>query len=121
MTAFDVLRTILVILHFVGLASLLGGFLVQTKAIAAGKGTVVTAMVHGSLTMLVTGLLLVGTIQMGDLYDVNNVKIAVKLAVAVAITVLVFVFRKKDPAPSWALWSIGGLTLLNVILAVAWR
>ncbi|HEU4756030.1 MAG TPA: hypothetical protein VFS72_05155, partial [Agromyces sp.] len=79
------------------------------------------AMVHGSLTMLVTGLLLVGTIQMGDIYDVNNIKIGVKLAVAVLITVLVFVYRKKDPAPSWALWSIGGLTLLNVILAVAWR
>ena len=45
----------------------------------------------------------------------------VGLAVLIVITVLVFVFRKKDPAPSWALWSIGGLTLLNVILAVAWR
>ena len=121
MTAFDVLRIILVILHFVGLASLLGGFLVQVRAVAAGQGKVVPAMVHGALTMLVTGLLLVGTIQMGDIYDVNNVKIGVKLAVAIVITVLVFVFRKKDPAPSWALWSIGGLTLLNVILAVAWR
>ena len=107
MTAFEIIRIILVILHFVGLASLLGGFLVQVRAVAAGQGKVVPAMVHGALTMLVTGLLLVGTIQMGDIYDVNNVKIAVKLAVAIVITVLVFVFRKKDPAPSWALWSIG--------------
>lgn len=121
MTAFEIIRIILVILHFVGLASLLGGFLVQTKAIAGGQGKVVTAMVHGSLTMLVTGLLLVGVIEMGDLFDVNNIKIAVKLVIAIVITALVFVFRKKDPAPSWALWAIGGLTLLNVILAVAWR
>ena len=121
MTAFEIIRIILVILHFVGLASLLGGFLVQTKAISAGQGKVVAAMVHGSLTMLVTGLLLIGTIEMGDIYDVDNIKIAVKLVVAIAITALVFVFRKKDPTPSWALWTIGGLTLLNVILAVAWR
>jgi Na+-driven multidrug efflux pump len=117
----DVIRIILVILHFVGLASLLGAFLVQTKAIARGQGKVLVAMVHGALTQLVTGVLLVGVAEMGDLYDVDSIKIAVKLVVAVVITVLVFVFRKKDPAPSWALWAIGGLTLLNVIVAVAWR
>ena len=117
----DTLRIILLIIHFVGLASLLGGFLVQVKAIGAGKGTVVPAMVHGALTQLVTGLLLVATIQMGDLFDLNNVKIAVKLTVTVVITVLVFVYRKKTPAPSWVLWAIGGLTLANVVIAVAWR
>jgi hypothetical protein len=121
MTALEIIRIILVILHFVGLASLLGGFLVQVKAIAAGKGTVVPAMVHGALTQLITGILLVGVIEMGDLYDTDNIKIAVKLLVAVVITVLVFVYRRKSPAPSWALWAIGGLTLLNVIVAVAWR
>ncbi len=117
----EILRIILVILHFVGLAMLLGGFLVQVKAIGQGKGTVVRAMIDGALTQLITGLLLVATIEMGDLYDVNNWKIAVKLVIAVIITVLVFVYRKKNPAPSWALWAVGGLTLANVIVAVAWR
>ena len=121
MTPFEIIRIVLVILHFVGLASLLGGFLVQVKAVGAGQGKIVPAMVHGVLTMVVTGILLVGTIEMGHLFDINNIKIGVKLAVAIVITVLVFAFRKKDPAPSWALWSIGGLTVLNVILAVAWR
>jgi hypothetical protein len=117
----DVLRTILVILHFIGLASLLGGFLVQVRAIAAGRGTVVPAMLHGALTQLVTGILLVATIQMGDLYDLNNIKIGVKLLITVIITVLVFVYRRKSPAPSWVLWTIGGLTVANIIIAVAWR
>jgi hypothetical protein len=117
----DILRIILVILHFVGLSMLLGGFLVQVKAIGQGKGTVVRAMIDGALTQLITGLLLVATIEMGDLYDVNNWKIAVKLVIAVIITVLVFVYRKKNPAPSWALWAIGALTLANVVVAVAWR
>jgi hypothetical protein len=117
----DILRTILLILHFIGLASLLGGFLVQVKAIAAGRGVVLPAMVHGALTQLVTGVLLVATIQMGDLFELNNLKIGVKLLITIVITVLVFVYRKKSPAPSWALWAIGGLTVANVIVAAAWR
>jgi hypothetical protein len=117
----DILRTILLILHFIGLASLLGGFLVQVKAIAAGRGVVLPAMVHGALTQLVTGVLLVATIQMGDLFELNNVKIGVKLVITIVITVLVFVYRKKSPAPSWVLWAIGGLTVANVIVAAAWR
>ena len=106
----DVLRIILLILHFVGLAMLFGGFLVQQKAIAQGKGTVLPIMWRGALTQIVTGLLLVATIEIGDLFEINNIKIGVKLLVAIIITVLVFVYRKKDPAPSWALWTVGGLT-----------
>ena len=93
----------------------------QQKAIVAGKGTVLPIMWRGALTQIVTGVLLVATIEIGDLSDLNNVKIAVKLAIAVVITVLVFVYRRKDPAPSWVLWLIGGLTLANVVIAVAWR
>lgn len=114
----DILKIILVILHFIGIAALLGSFLVEVKEIAAGKGKVLVGMLHGSLTMLVTGLLLVVLAEMGP-GDVNHMKIGIKLAAIIAIVVLVFVFRKKDPAPSWALWAIGGLTLLNIVIAVA--
>jgi len=117
----DVLRIILLIAHFVGLAMLLGGFLVQQKAIAGGEGRVLPIMWRGALVQIVTGILLVATIQMGDLFELNNWKLAVKLLVAIVITVLVFVYRKKDPAPSWALWSVGTLTLANIVIAVAWR
>lgn len=117
----DILLGILVILHFIGLASLLGGFLVQIKAIAAGKGQVVAAMFHGALTQLVTGILLVGVLEMTDPADVNNAKIALKLVVLIVITVLVIRFRKKPVAPSWVLWAIGGLTVANVAVAVLWN
>lgn len=113
----DILHSILVILHFVGLASLLGGFLVQTKAIARGKGVIHAAMIHGALTQLVTGLLLVGLAEMGD-GSVNHMKIGIKLAVLIVITVLVFVYRKKSPVPSWVLWAVGLLTLANIVVAV---
>lgn len=117
----EILIGILVILHFIGLASLLGGFLVQVKDTIAGKGKVIAAMFHGALTQLVTGLLLVGLVQMTEPGEINNAKIAVKLVVLIVITVLVIRYRKKPVAPSWVLWAIGGLTVANIAVAVLWK
>ena len=118
----ELLVKILVILLFVGLSYLLGAFLLQIKDIIKGKGRVVRGMLDGAYTQLVTGLALTGIYSAGLVEDeeVNNTKIAVKLSVLVVITVLAIVFRKREVAPSWVLWTIGGLTLLNVVLAVAW-
>jgi len=109
---------LIVILHFIGLASLLGGFLVQMSA--ADKG-VNPAMLHGALTQLVTGLLMVGLIESGAVdEEANMTKISVKLAIVVVITVLAFIGRRKQP-PQVALWGIiGALTLANVVIAVLW-
>ena len=73
----DILRIILLILHFVGLSMLFGGFLVQQKAIARGEGTVLPIMWRGALTQIVTGILLVATIQIGDLDRVTRRKLKV--------------------------------------------
>lgn len=116
----DILLGILLILHFVGLASLLGGVLVQIRDTIAGKGRIVAAMVHGALTQLVTGVLMVGILEMGG-GEVNTAKIAVKLGVVLLITVLVFLFRKKNPVASWVVWVVGLLTLVNIAIAVLWR
>ncbi|MEG1392617.1 MAG: hypothetical protein RSC50_06895, partial [Aurantimicrobium sp.] len=101
---------------------LLGAFLLQIKDIIKGKGRVLRGMLDGAYTQLVTGLALTGIYSAGLVEDeeVNNTKIAVKLSVLIVITVLAIVFRKREVAPSWVLWTIGGLTLLNVVLAVAW-
>lgn len=118
-----VVAIILVILHFIGLASLLGGFLVQVKDIARGTGRIVRSMVDGALTMLVTGLALM-SIYSADLVDgksANSWKLTVKLVVLLVIVALVFIYRKREVAPKWALWTIGALTTLNVVLAVAWK
>ncbi|MEO6942346.1 MAG: hypothetical protein ABI238_07190 [Terrimesophilobacter sp.] len=120
MTIPPVVFGIVLIFHFIGLAALLGGVLVQVKDTIAGKGHIVTAMIHGALTQLVTGLLLVGFIEMGG-GSVNNAKIGTKLAIVLLITVLVFLFRKKRPVLSWVIWVIGGLTIANIAIAVLWQ
>jgi hypothetical protein len=118
----QILATVLVILHFIGLAFLLGSFLVQVKDIAKGKGRVLRGMIDGSLLQLITGLALTGIYSAGLIEgeEVDNAKIAVKLVVLLVIVALVFIYRKREIAPSWVLWAIGGLTTLNVVLAVAW-
>ena len=52
---------------------------------------------------------------------VGNLAVPVSGRIAVIVYVLALVFRKRIPAPSAVLWTIGGLTLVNVILAVAWK
>ena len=112
------LYNLILVLHFVGLASLLGGVIVQAKS---SDKCVNPAMLHGALTQLVTGVLLVGIAESGAVdEELNMTKIAVKLVVVLIITVLAFVGRKK-PMPQTGMWAaIGALTLLNVVLAVFW-
>lgn len=109
---------LLVVLHFVGLASLLGGFIVQMKSPEKGVNA---AMLHGALTQLVTGVLMVGLVESKAVdEDLDMQKIGVKLLVVLVVTALAFVGRRRQP-PQVALWGIiGALTLLNVVIAVFW-
>ncbi len=114
---------LLVVLHFVGLASLLGGFLVQMKS---ADRVVNPAMLHGALTQLVTGVALVGL--MYPLHNSNpfefglpdNAKIAVKLVILLAILVIILANRKKQRVSTGVWASIGVLTLANIVIAVFW-
>jgi bacteriorhodopsin len=117
----EILRNVLLVLHFVGMASLLGGVIAQVPAIKAGAGKINSAIFHGALTQLVTGVLLVGVIQMADLAEIDNAKIGVKLAVVIVIMVLAIINRKKEKVANWALFTVAGLTLVNICIAVFWR
>jgi len=111
----EILRDVLVFLHFIGLAALFGGLFVQIKS---DPRVVNSAMFHGILTQLVTGLLLVGILEGMDA-EVDNAKVGVKLLVAVVIAVLVFVNRKKT-LPNGLFFGLMGLTALNIAVAVFW-
>lgn len=117
MEPLDLARNVLVILHFIGLASLLGGFLVQMSAFKTRSVVINPAILHGALTQLVTGLLLVVVAEMGE-GDVNHMKIGIKLAIALVIYVLALINRKKKPVSSAVIGIIGALTIVNVIVAV---
>ena len=119
-----IIKSFLVVLHLVGLSALLGGFLVQIKALRAKTAEILPAIVHGAWTAFVTGLLLVGVreweLSLGGGHDLDHSKIAIKSVVALIVLVLVMLNRKKKPVSGSALGAIGGLTFLNVVLAVFW-
>ncbi|MFD3436050.1 hypothetical protein ACFWU3_00935 [Streptomyces sp. NPDC058685] len=115
----DVLINAFVALHIIGIAALLGGFLTQMKAMSEGTARFGPAMLHGALTMLVTGVALVGLNQADD-QTVNNLKIGIKLAVLVVILGLVYVKRDEESVEKPLFAAVGGLTVANIFIATLW-
>lgn len=115
----DVLIHLFVGLHIIGIAALLGGFLTQMKAMGRGTARFVPAMLHGALTMLVTGVALVGLNQADD-NSVDTVKIGVKLALLIVILGLVYVKRDDEKVDKNLFGLVGLLTVANIFIAVLW-
>ncbi|GAA2331001.1 hypothetical protein OHT20_15025 [Streptomyces caniferus] len=115
----DVVINLFVALHIIGIASLLGGFLTQMKAMSAGTARFVPAMLHGALTMLVTGIVLVGLNQ-AEGHSLNTVKLGIKMAVLVVILALVYVQRDEEKVAKPLFGAVGALTVANIFIAVLW-
>jgi hypothetical protein len=112
----EILRDVALFLHLVGFGALFGGEFVQLRD--ADK-VVNSAMLHGVLTSVLSGLLLVGVIEGLD-EPVDHVKIAVKFGVALVIAVLCWVNRARDRVPNGLFYFIVLLTVANVAIAVFW-
>ncbi|MEW2523450.1 hypothetical protein [Streptomyces sp. NPDC047071] len=115
----DVLIHLFVGLHIIGIASLLGGFLTQMKAMGDGTARFSPPMLHGALTMLITGVALVGLNQADD-NEVNNLKIGIKMAVLVVILGLVYLKRDEEKVDKAMFGAVGALTTANIFIAVLW-
>ena len=113
----QIVQHLLVLLHLIGFAALLGGLLVQVRA---KEPEVNASMLNGSFTLLLTGLALVTVEELGA-DQVNYVKITIKLLLMAVIVVLVAKNRKFATIPR-GLWGlIGGLTIANAVVAVLWQ
>lgn len=112
----DIAIKIVLVLHLIGLAGIIGGWIATVKAPAVNK-----AILHGSILQVVTGLLLVGLQEMND-GEVNHMKIGIKLVIAIIILVLAIVGTKKEskaPGTTGNLALAAGLlAIVNVIIAV---
>jgi hypothetical protein len=112
----ETLRLILLVLHILGFAALIGGLIAQA---GPGEKKVNGAMRDGIGTAFLTGLALVGVLEADD-QEVDNGKIAVKGLVGLVLLVLIMVNTRKERIPN-GLWV--GLLLLsvaNVCVAVLW-
>jgi hypothetical protein len=109
-----------VVLHFLGLASLVGGFLVQLSTRPRGINR---AMLDGAMVQVVTGLLLVMIRESADIGEdpLNHTKIGVKLLVAFAVAILCLLGKRRPEGEQQVFWAAaGGLALANIVVAVFW-
>lgn len=118
----DILRIVLLVLHILGLAAILGGFFFQLRK---PGGFDFGLMLGGAITQLVTGAALVG-VRYGLGLEVDNTKIAIKLGVAVLVLLAVIgaiVAQRRGAAKAVKPFfhTAGALALINVIVAVAWQ
>jgi len=126
----ELVRDITLIAHFIGLALIIGPFIVQMRA---HSGYYFGWVMTGSIVQLVTGLLLTGLAEMRLADDpdlsVNHTKIAVKSVIATVIVIAaVHSYRKQKKLGAGDnerkllpyLHSAGALAIVNVILAVVW-
>ncbi|GAA3735950.1 hypothetical protein [Salinactinospora qingdaonensis] len=110
----DIVYSIFVFLHLLGMAGIISGWLMQLITGNAKSGKV---LLHSSLLQVVTGLVLVGLAEMSDA-TVDHAKIAVKLVVGVIIAVL-GVLNVRTPTTRLAT-AAGVLAVINVAVAVFW-
>ncbi|WP_029252261.1 hypothetical protein [Paraoerskovia marina] len=112
----EFLYNVFTVLHFVGWALVLGGYVASLRTPGLYKG-----VFHGAATALVAGIVMVGLAEMGDFlsYDLNMTKIGIKLGIALVIAVLAFVGKRQGDKIAPALkHSIGALVLVNIVVAV---
>lgn len=121
------LFNILLVLHFLGLAAVIGAFLVQVRR----KGGFQTFWpITGLIVQLVTGLGMMGIIDATSDGGANHAKLGVKLVIAAVALVLALVARARqkraDAGAAKAkaalpfFHSAGALAIVNVLIAVLW-
>jgi hypothetical protein len=125
----DIARDITLIVHFLGLAMIIGPFLIQMRA---HTGYAFSWVLAGGIIQLVTGIALTGLAEMrlADSPDLalDHVKIAVKLGLSLVIFVVALIaFRRQKKLAGGSqrsllplLHTAGALGVANVIIAVIW-
>lgn len=116
----ETLRHIVVLVHLTGFAVLFGAWVVE----AVSKRRQFTSLMNWGLAIAaVAGLALAA--PWGISYDLNYVKIGVKLVILLVIGALLGIGmarqRKGGAVPGAVFWSVGVLTFANAAIAVLWR
>ncbi|QBX56207.1 hypothetical protein EXE58_12495 [Nocardioides seonyuensis] len=111
----ETLRLVLLFLHILGYAALLGGLLVQVRD---PEKKVTSLMRDGAGTAFLAGLLLVGVLE--SLGSPDHTKVGVKFAIGLIILVLVMANLRKPRIPDGLYFGLLALTIANIAVAVFW-
>lgn len=112
------LNDVLLLVHLLGMAAIIGGFLAVAKAPRA-----IPAMVWGARLQLLSGLAMVGVAESQD-WSLDHAWVAVKLVVALIATALLEIAsskEKKGESAAPLVQAAAALAVVNVIVAVFWH
>lgn len=112
------LRLILLYVHLIGFALLLGGAAVQY---ASGVLRINWAILWGAIIQVLSGIALSAPLRGGGDREPDPAKLVVKLVVALAIFAMTFFSRKREAVNRGHFLAIVVLTLANAAVAVFWR
>ncbi len=116
---FAVIRNVVLLVHLVGFALLLGGWASQA---VTRRFRLTTLFRTGLGIMIASGLLLAIPLPTG--IHLDYVKLAVKLIIAFGIGAMFGVVSAREKAGKEggiAFWAIGALALINAGIAVLWN
>jgi len=127
MQTLDLIRLVVLIVHFVGLAAVIGPFIIQR---ARREGFQFGAMLTGAIVQIASGAALIG-LRKGETLPVSDAKMAVKLGVAVIVLALIIIgmirqrrLRERgtgDGSTRPLLLAAGVGAIINVAIAVLWE
>ena len=115
-----VLTNILVFLHVLGAAAIVGGWFATFK-----KPTVLPIQLWGAIAQLATGLALVGMAEAnGSPGTQFHIKMGVKIIIAIAVLVPAIIGYRKaskgEKVPTGLAHAVGGMALINIAVATIW-
>lgn len=116
----DILNSVLLTGHILGLALIIGSFFVQLRR--KGDFALMPTLI-GAITQVITGLGLVGLAEASD-GDIVYAKIAVKLVIALIVlgaAIAAVVVQRKGGRTQPFFHAAGGLAIVNVVVAVFWH
>jgi hypothetical protein len=113
----DFVRNLLLFLHLLGMAGLVGMFLLQLRA--GAEAALSKGWLHAGGLQLGTGLALQGTAPLTH-HHYNQIKLGIKLLVLIVIVGLAVANLRRRPIPRWLNPTFGSLIVLNVGIAVFW-
>jgi hypothetical protein len=117
----QILQSILLALHILGLAAIIGTFLLQMRK---SEGFGVDLVLAGAITQVLTGIALVGIGEGALDRDYNMIKITVKLVLALVVlgaAIAAVVAEKRGARVKPWFHVAGGTAIVNVLVAVIWR
>lgn len=116
----EFLYSFIVVGHFVGLAAIVGPFLLQMRR---NSDFAIGAVLGGAITQLVTGIALTG-IAASQIEDYTKIFVKLGIALVVFVAALLGWLRARKNGNTRAVkpffHAAAGLALVNVVIAVFW-